>query len=298
MNLENNKLRLGIIYGSTPEAKTFAERFIGHLINNDQFCTACEDLELKIKCDKCRRGLLSSSDKLYYYQKIGENIPLFIDDPNEFLPHNLPELDFLLVINIHKDLLSGLPELLNKKKVKAIIIPLEDPSWVPPGLQIQVLKAFEKEGIQAAFPKPFCALNKEEDEYNKIDFNITKNHQYIDQFIDIFKIGTPKVSLKINQKENYIEDVCVHISAPCGSTYFILQQLRGDYFKKFKNHDSSINEKISRAHHSYPCSASMDADNILKDSILHIAGYIIRNVIRNELCLDIEENKKLTYVIK
>ncbi|MBY9007291.1 MAG: hypothetical protein KGD63_11095 [Candidatus Lokiarchaeota archaeon] len=298
MSYGNENIRLGIIYGSTPDAKTFTEKFVGHLINNDDFCAACEDLEQKIKCDKCRQELKSYSSNIYYYKKIGDNLSQFIDDPKDFLPQNFPLLEYLLVINIHQDLLSGLPEYLRDKNIKAVIIPIEDPKWVPPGLQVQVLEAFEKVGIQVAFPKPFCALNKEEDEYNKINFNITKNHHYIDKFIDYFKIGKPKISLKINKKGNYIEDVCVLVSAPCGSTYFILQQLKSKYFEKHKNSDTSINEKISKSHHSYPCNASMDADNILKDSILHIGGYIIRNVIRNELNLDIEEKKKLNYVIK
>jgi len=42
----------------------------------------------------------------------------------------------------------------------------------------------------------------------------------------------------------------------------------------------------------------MDQDSILKDSILHVGGYLIRNAIRRELNLEEEEGQKLTYVIK
>ncbi|MBY8982202.1 MAG: hypothetical protein KGD57_04580 [Candidatus Lokiarchaeota archaeon] len=298
MSQKRDYIKLGIIYGSNQDAKTFTEKFVGHLINSDNFCSACEDFDQKIKCDKCRQELNSYANNIYYYKRIGENLPQFIDNPREFLPKGLPLLDYLLVIYIHQDLLSGLPEYLSDKNIKAVIIPIEDPNWVPPGLQVQVLESFDKEGIQAAFPKPFCALNKEEDEYNQINFNLTKRHNYIDKFIDYFQIGKPKISFKINTDGKVIEDAYVLISAPCGSTYFILQQLRSKYIERKKKNDLTINERISKSHHSYPCSASMDQDSILKDSILHIGGYIIRNVIRNELGLEIEKSKKLSYVIK
>ena len=84
-------------------------------------------------------------------------------------------------------------EYLQDKYIKAVIIPIEYPNWILPGLQMQILRQFDKNNIQVAFPKPFCSLNKKEDEYNKINFNITKKRNYINEFIDYFQIGKPKV---------------------------------------------------------------------------------------------------------
>ncbi len=42
----------------------------------------------------------------------------------------------------------------------------------------------------------------------------------------------------------------------------------------------------------------MDQDPILKDSCLHVGGYLVRNAIRRELSLEGQEGLKLTYVIK
>lgn len=290
--------KLGIFYGTAPDTEMLAQKFIGHLINDVEFCKACETYEQNVKCDKCREDIKSFASIIYFYEKVGENVPDFIDEPQQFLPKNLPRIDFLLVIGIHQDLLSGLPEYLKDKDIKAVIIPIEDPKWVPLGLQVQVLEEFEKYGIQAAFPKPFCSLNKELDEYNKIGFNITKNHNFIKEFIDYFKIGRPIVSFLLSKNGEYIEDTCVLQSAPCGSTFFIVQQLKSKYFKNGKSGELSLNEKISKAHHSYPCNASMDQDSILKDSLLHVGGYSIRNAIRRELNLKEEEGQKLVYIIK
>ncbi|MCK4687156.1 MAG: hypothetical protein KAT66_03440 [Candidatus Lokiarchaeota archaeon] len=290
--------KLGIFYGIAPDTEMLAQKFVGHLINDEEFCKSCETYEQNVKCDKCREHVKSFANLIYFYEKVGENIPDFIEEPEQFLPKNLPKVDFLLVIGIHQDLLSGLPEYLKDKDMKAVIIPIEDPKWVPPGLQVQVLEEFEKYGIQAAFPKPFCSLNKDLDEYNKVGFHITKNHNFIEEFIDYFKVGKPIVSFLLSKDGEYIEDPCVLQSAPCGSTFFIVQQLKSKYFKNGKSGELSLNERISKAHHSYPCNASMDQDSILKDSILHVGGYLIRNAIRRELNLKEEEGQKLVYVIK
>ncbi|MHA2324542.1 MAG: DUF166 domain-containing protein [Promethearchaeota archaeon] len=297
--MSDKNYTIGILYGTDPDTEMLAQKFAGNLINNEEFCKACENLEQNVKCDKCREHLNSYSSSIYFYDKVGEGVPDFIEDPEEFLPKNLPSVDFVLVVGIHQDLLSGLPYYLkDKKDIKAVIIPVEDPKWVPAGLQVQVLEDFEKFGIQAAFPKPFCALSKELNEYNKIGFHLTKEHNYIYEFIDYLKIGLPIVSFLLSKDGESIEDNCVLQSAPCGSSYYVCQQLKSKYFKNGKSGEISLNERISKAHHAYPCNASMDQDNILKDSILHVGGYLIRNAVRKALNLEEQEGEKLVYVIK
>lgn len=295
MSEKNHKYTLGVLYGIGTETEMLTQKFVGHLINTDNFCKACENMELNIKCDKCREHLPSYSSSIYFYEQVGKSMPDFVDDPAEFLPENIPSVDFLLVVGIHPDLLGGLPDYLIDKNIKAVIIPIEDPKWVPPGLQTQVLNDFERNGIQAAFPKPFCALSKELNENNRVGYHLTQKHDYIHLFIEYFKIGVPIVSFLLSSDGKAIEDKCVIQSAPCGSTYYICQQLKGKYIE---NNGTTLNEKISKAHHSYPCNASMDQDTILKDSCLHVGGYLVRNAIRRELKLEEQEGEKLTYVIK
>ena len=295
MGSQQKQYKLGIFYGPDPDTVMLAQKFVGNLINDDQFCKACELLEKDVKCDKCRERLGNFSSSIYFYDMIGEGVPDFIEDPEDYLPKTLPQVDFLLVVGIHQDLLFGLPEYLKDKNIKAIIIPIENPKWVQPGLQVQVLEDFEKFGIQAAFPKPFCALSKELNEYNKVGFNITKERDKIIEFIEHYKIGEPIVSFLLSDNGKSIQDTCVLQSAPCGSSYFVLQQLKAKYIE---NGEISLNEKISKAHHSYPCNASMDQDAILKDSVLHVGGYLIRNAVRRELGLEEQEGQKLVYIVK
>ncbi len=286
--------KLGIFYGTESDTDMLTQKFVGHLINDDKFCEACEQMEVKVKCDHCREHLKSYANIIFFYEQIDENLPEFVEEPLGFFPKNLPDVDFLLVVGIHPDLLTGLPEYLKDKNIKAVIIPIEDPKWVSLGLQKQVLDEFESLGIQAAFPKPFCSLSKEENELNKAGFNLTQKSSYIDEFIDYFKIGEPIVSLLLSKDGKSIEDVCVIQSAPCGFTFYILQQLKSKYID---DNELPLNERISKAHHAYPCNASMDQDIILRDTILHVAGLLVRNGVRRALNLKEDEGFKLTYVI-
>jgi hypothetical protein len=80
-------------------------------------------------------------------------------------------------------------------------------------------------------------------------------------------IGRPKLEVKIVRGE--IRGTRVLRSAPCGSTWYIAQQIKGHRVE-------GIEEAVSKAHHSYPCTASMEVDREIGDTILHKAGYIIR----------------------
>ncbi len=274
--------KLGILYGIDPKIEQLAKKFVGHL-NNNGFCNACEELEQKVICSNCRENLESFANNIYFYKGITDNIPQYIDNPEIYFPKDFPSLDYLVIFGIHRDLLVGLPEYLRDKNIKAVIIPIEDPRWVPPGLQKQVLDGFERWGIQAVFPKPFCTLNIQEDEHNKIGFNITKRFNHIIGFINYFKIGRPKISLKLSENGRAIEESSIIRSAPCGSTYYIIQQLKRKYIKNGGLDLSLLYENISKAHSSYPCVASMQKDHILNDSIFCIGDNLIKSEILNAL---------------
>jgi hypothetical protein len=44
-----------------------------------------------------------------------------------------------------------------------------------------------------------------------------------------------------------------------------------------------LRERISEAHHSYPCTGSMERDTELGDTVLHVGGYIIREAMEDAL---------------
>jgi hypothetical protein len=57
-------------------------------------------------------------------------------------------------------------------------------------------------------------------------------------------------------------------SAPCGSTWFIAKQLAGVEVENKRERY----ERISKSHHAYPCTASMEKNREIGDTILHRAA--------------------------
>ena len=79
-------------------------------------------------------------------------------------------------------------------------------------------------------------------------------------------------------KKEVIECAVVRRSAPCGSTWYIAHKLAGVSTKKEELYDA-----IAKAHHSYPCTATMNTDPETKEPILHIGGFTIREEVEKAI---------------
>jgi hypothetical protein len=98
-------------------------------------------------------------------------------------------------------------------------------------------------------------------------------------------IGKPllEISTAKRGKKEIIESATVRRSAPCGSTWYVAKKLAGTETRKEVLYDT-----IAKAHHSYPCTATMGVDPEAKEPILHVGGYIIREEVEKAL----ENSKK------
>lgn len=239
----------------------FGERVIGNLINYKNFCISCDKLCIFCRDDKT----LNFADNITGIYIQPSNLPEYIEEPMKYMPPSLPENNVLLAINLHPDIISELPNLAKDSGTRLIIAPIEEPNWLSTGLRNQIKDKCEKLGIVFTAPKPFCSLKKGED-------------PLIDHFIEHFKIGFP--ILKIGVKNDNIITVQVLCSQPCGCTYYVAQKLKNTPA------DDKLDEVISNAHHAYPCTGSMERDAELKDTILHKAGYIIREAVHDALFIE------------
>lgn len=227
----------------------YADRFMRHIIDDETLCTGCGE-----KCDHCRFNYdLDFSADIETIQ-LPRTMPYFVDDIESVLKLPLPVHTILVAINIHEDILLSLPLLSNQSKGQALIVPLEHPDWMTRWARDEIAKKCRATGMEYAFPKPFCSLEK-------------GHGPLIDRFIDTFKIGRPSLDLKIDESRTII-DAEVKICAPCGNTYFVAKNLIG------KKADDKINEWVAKYWHSFPCVASMKMDPELGDTILHKGGYI------------------------
>ncbi len=246
-------LRIAAVYGDV-----FAERVIGNLINFKSFCEGCEPV-----CAECRSRYGSFVGDIVGIHPTDPPSPTMIEDPKELIKNlNLTPCDLLLVVAVHHDILAAVDLLVEATGAKAVLVPIEDPTWVPPGLRAQVKETLDNIGIESAFPKPFCTLELGEG-------------KLIDEFITRYRVGSPIHYVDMNG--DVIAEIGPIRSAPCGCTWYVSQKIRG---KSISDTDSLFDE-IAKAHHSYPCTASMAKDREIGDALLHIAGYNARHAVCN-----------------
>jgi hypothetical protein len=254
----------------------FAERVIRNLINDPSFCKSCG-----LYCDSCKYGVYNHvrNIRVAIELRSSSELPAFIDDPEKYLPKNIPKADLCIASGLHKDLVLELPKHLERVGVKGLIVPIEDFIQVPSGLRKQLAEKCQEMSLESAFPKPFCSLEPTEDKPT------------ISRFVNELKVGRPLLEVSTTKRGNckFIESVTVKRSAPCGSTWYIARKLVGSKTEKRSLHDA-----IAKAHHSYPCTATMEVDPEAKEPTLHVAGYIIREEVEKALELEKtnEPNKK------
>lgn len=243
----------------------FAERVVRNLINDPSFCKSCG-----LYCNSCKYSLYSYVRNILAAIKLPSpsDLPAFIDDPENYMPRSTPKAEVCIASGLHKDLLVKLPLHLKKPGVEALIVPVENFNEVPVGLRRQVGEQCLSLGLEVAFPKPFCSLEPSEDK------------PLISRFVEEFNVGRPKLEISLVRRGGHevIEYVVVKRSAPCGSTWYVAKKLTGVETKK-----ETLRDAIARAHHSYPCTATMSIDPEAKEPILHLGGYIIREEVEKAI---------------
>jgi len=144
----------------------------------------------------------------------------------------------------------------------------------PAGLRNQLQEGFEDLGIEYVFPKPFCSL---EDEGGTIG-----------DFVKTYRVGKPEMNVTV--EDDTIMNTAVLRSAPCGSTWYVAQQVRW-------HRPMLLEEVVAKAHHSYPCTASMDIDLEIGDAILHRGGYLIREAVLKAVEKELEPCKLVAHML-
>ncbi|MDG6242953.1 MAG: DUF166 family protein [Methanolobus sp.] len=245
-------MRLSIFYSGE-----FGKKIVGNLVNSDSFCVSCGEL-----CDHCREPRTCFAPLIMGIFELRTDLPDFVEEPMEYIPAGLPMSDLIIAIDLHPDLLMAVPDIVTMTGAKAVIIPVDDSRLVPAGLTEQVRSKLESMGVECECPKPFCSLD------------IT-GKAHIDEFVTM-GFGRPLLKITTDPVNGLFTHVEVLRDAPCGATWFVAKKLKWSDIRDYK-------ETISGAHHSYPCTASMEKDAQLGDTILHEAGYIIRKSVEEAM---------------
>ena len=242
----------------------FGQRVVGNLVNYSGFCISCGEA-----CTQCRNVRPGYAENIVALVETPDPASLgdFIDDVEPYLPELIPQAEIALAINVHPDILFGLLPRLKEAGVKGIVGGSETPKELPLGLRAQLEEKAASLGMEAAFAKPFCALRPD------------PAKPIIAAFMKKAGIGEPIIDVgvqKSREGKDHIVAANVVRSAPCGSTWFVAKRLLG-----LEPDQPDIRERISEAHHAYPCTASMERDTELGDTVLHKGGYIIREAVES-----------------
>ena len=189
------------------------------------------------------------------------HLPPIIEEPEEFLPQELPPADILLCLSESTGVAELIPDLAKMSQVKAVIAPVDDREHLPAGLKNQIKRDLETLGICSVFPLPFCSLTER-----------ASDNEYIREFARYF--GRPK--LAVTFKGGKIQQVLLKREAPCGSTRFLAGKLMGLKLEEAERSAALL-------HQYYPCLASRKIERKLGDSLLHRSADITRQAVRSAL---------------
>ncbi len=180
-------------------------------------------------------------------------LPMLVDEPEEFLPSEIPSADLLLGLIESDGAAQLIPALARLSGVKAAIVPVDNPAWLPMGLQNQIEQEMADTGVYSIFPRTFCTLCENSTGYKSNA--VTYTNELISSFAEFF--GQPKVKITLDDDGTMIAGVEVMRGAPCGSTYHVAGKLTG----------MAAAEAVPKAGliaHQFPCLASMQQDEIDK----------------------------------
>ena len=194
--------------------------------------------------------------------------PPFIDDPEDFLPDQLPHADLILSFAEHKGAAELLPDIAKMTKAQAVLVAVDDELWLPRGLDRQLHGWLEAAGVDCVTPKPLCSLT--ETTYGITRFETADyNNPLIAEFARYF--GQPELSLEIDPDSRTIISAEVTRDAVCGCARYAAEGLIG-------LSADEAEEKAGLLHHHYPCLASMQKlPHFDHDTLMHVSGQVLKN---------------------
>jgi hypothetical protein len=193
-------------------------------------------------------------------------LPLIVDYPEDFVPATLPPADLLLALHELKGVAELIPEVAAATGAAAVIAPVDNVAWLPPGLANQLRRWLAQMDVVAVFPKPFCSLT--ETHYNVRRYREAYDHPLIREFARYF--GQPDLALTLDPEGRVITAAEVIRDACCGCARYVAERLVG-----VAADEAELQAGL--AHHHYPCLASMVKDPDFHDTLMHVSGNLLKD---------------------
>lgn len=197
-------------------------------------------------------------------------LPPIVDDPEDFLPADLPEVDLILSLGEVGGLAQLIPAAASRTGAQAVIAPIDRQEALPAGLARQLQTWLEQIDVACICPKPFCSLTTSS--YNRPPLKQSYDHPTIQQFAEHF--GRPE--FEANVEGGRISAIEVTRDSACGCAQHVAENLVGTPV-------ADAVEEAGLLHHHFPCLASMGKDADYNDTLMHVSGNFLKDSLKEEL---------------
>ena len=195
--------------------------------------------------------------------RLPTKLPAVVEDVEEEARKVLGQVDVTpdLVLFLSEEAAAAqlLPFIAERLEVGAVIAPVDDYRWLPRGLERQLSTELGELGVYAVFPRPFCTL-------------AGGRHEAVRRFSS--KFGAPKVRVVVSG--GVIREVEVLRGAPCGSTHYMAERLRGAPVEDAPRLAGLYTQL-------YPCLASHARDPLTGEEMIHLSGLMAKRAVEEAI---------------
>jgi len=203
-------------------------------------------------------------------------LPPMIDYPEDHLPDTLPPADLILSFAELKGVAELLPEIARLSGAKAVIVAVNNETWLPLGLGQQLLGWLEEMNVVCATPRPLCSLTGH-------DYGITRRDRIefespeIAEFARFF--GKPDLNIKVDPETKKILSADVIRDAVCGNTRHVAEKIIG-------LSTDEVLDKANLLHKHFPCLTTMTKlDDFDHENLMHESGHQLTDNIAQQINL-------------
>ncbi len=172
-----------------------------------------------------------------------KTLPPMIDYPEDHLPDGFPQTDLILSFAEIKGVAELLPDIARLSGAKAVIVAVNNETWLPLGLGHQLRGWLEDIDVVCAAPRPLCSLTGH-------DYGVTRRDcigfesPEISGFARFF--GKPDLEIKLDAETKKIVSAEVKRNAVCGNTRHVAKQIIG-------LSTDEVLDKANLLHKHFPC---------------------------------------------
>jgi hypothetical protein len=201
-------------------------------------------------------------------------LPQMIDYPEDHIPDSFPDSDLILSFAELSGVAELLPEIAKMSGAKAVVVAVNNETWLPLGLGRQLRGWLKDIDVVCATPRPLCSLTEN-------DFGVTRQDRIKFESTEIAEFaryfGKPDLKIEVDEESSTIKSAEVIRDAVCGNTRHVAQQIIG------LSTDEVLN-KANLLHKHFPCLTTMTKlDDFDHETLMHESGHQLTENIKVQL---------------